>query len=256
MALHILQAGIENGDQKRIERAAKRGLRARRWIAPKGAKPGDEAVIYIGRFGFFATGRIDSVPVPCEDWPNRYSAAVKGVRLIAPPISLPIIQREVPDLTWANYPRNITTPAEDVAQQIRDLVRRRRTTRLPELNDETIETASLEELRAVAMMRSGTTTAMSRETIYRLRARAVRNYVLKRADGTCEGCKRPAPFFREDGSPYLEPHHIHRMADGGPDLPWNVSALCPNCHKRAHHSADRTDFKKRLERTINAKEPR
>ncbi len=51
-------------------------------------------------------------------------------------------------------------------------------------------------------------------TIYQ-RAADVRDYVLARAVGLCEGCGAPAPFKRPVGSPYLEPHHIRRVSDGG-----------------------------------------
>lgn len=78
------------------------------------------------------------------------------------------------------------------------------------------------------------------------RARDVKLYVLARADGNCEGCKSPAPFMRRDGSPYLEPHHLHRVSDGGPDHPAHVIALCPTCHRRVHHGADGHAYNSRL----------
>ncbi len=59
--------------------------------------------------------------------------------------------------------------------------------------------------------------------------------VLLRADGTCEGCQRPAPFQRADGTPYLEVHHRRRLADGGDDSVENAVALCPNCHRERHY---------------------
>jgi len=62
--------------------------------------------------------------------------------------------------------------------------------------------------------------------------------VLARAGSICEGCHSLAPFTRKDGSPYLEPHHIRRLSDGGPDHPAFVIALCPNCHRRVHVGAD------------------
>lgn len=70
------------------------------------------------------------------------------------------------------------------------------------------------------------------------RSVAVRKYVLRRADGRCEGCQAPAPFVTVEGRPYLEPHHTRRVSDGGPDHPAHVIALCPNCHSRVHHGAD------------------
>ena len=60
--------------------------------------------------------------------------------------------------------------------------------------------------------------------------------VLERANGICERCKKPAPFFRDiDDSPYLEVHHILPLAEGGDDTVENAIALCPNCHRHAHH---------------------
>lgn len=60
--------------------------------------------------------------------------------------------------------------------------------------------------------------------------------VLFRANGHCEQCKKPAPFLREsDKTPYLEVHHIIRLADGGDDTVENAIALCPNCHRKAHY---------------------
>ena len=66
----------------------------------------------------------------------------------------------------------------------------------------------------------------------------MRTYVLARAGGVCEGCKKPAPFIAKSGQPYLEPHHIRRLSDGGPDHPDFVAALCPNCHRRVHSGED------------------
>ena len=58
---------------------------------------------------------------------------------------------------------------------------------------------------------------------------------LARADGTCESCAQPAPFFRaSDGSPFLEVHQVRPLGDGGEDRLENVLALCPNCHRKAH----------------------
>ena len=60
-------------------------------------------------------------------------------------------------------------------------------------------------------------------------------HVLERANGICEACKQKAPFLRaKDNTPYLEIHHIIRLADGGKDNIKNAIALCPNCHRKVH----------------------
>ncbi len=85
------------------------------------------------------------------------------------------------------------------------------------------------------------------------RSEAVRVYVLRRSNGLCEGCGSPAPFRTKDKRPYLEPHHIRRISDGGPDLPTWVVALCPTCHRRAHYAEDAekyNEFLKAQARTL------
>ncbi|RWO83199.1 MAG: HNH endonuclease [Mesorhizobium sp.] len=101
----------------------------------------------------------------------------------------------------------------------------------------------LATLRALAYNAAAPSTAVGSavRTIYQ-RSRDVRDYVLRRAIGTCEGCCNPAPFKRPDDSPYLEPHHIRRASDGGPDDPRFVIALCPNCHRRVHSGADGASY--------------
>ncbi len=95
---------------------------------------------------------------------------------------------------------------------------------------------SLAKLRALALQRSpkGASPRERRASTYQ-RSQAVRVYVLRRADGICEGCSSSAPFKTTQGRPYLEPHHIRRLADGGPDHPRWVAALCPNCHRHVHY---------------------
>lgn len=61
--------------------------------------------------------------------------------------------------------------------------------------------------------------------------------VLLRAKGKCQSCKRDAPFLKEDGTPFLEVHHIEWLSKGGEDSVENAIALCPNCHRQAHYGA-------------------
>lgn len=90
--------------------------------------------------------------------------------------------------------------------------------------------------------------------VYR-RARVVRTYVLRRADGQCEGCAAPAPFRDKADAPYLEAHHVSMLADGGPDLPNAVIALCPSCHRRVHYGIDGDAFNEQLKDRLGTIEP-
>lgn len=67
---------------------------------------------------------------------------------------------------------------------------------------------------------------------------AVKGWVLDSSGGNCELCDAPAPFADMDGQPFLEVHHVRRLADGGSDTPSNAVAVCPNCHRALHYGQE------------------
>jgi 5-methylcytosine-specific restriction protein A len=81
------------------------------------------------------------------------------------------------------------------------------------------------------------------------RADVVR-YIKDIADGTCECCGNAAPFKDALGKPYLEVHHVVRLTDGGPDIPSNAIAVCPNCHRALHHSRHQNELKEKLYKSV------
>lgn len=112
---------------------------------------------------------------------------------------------------------------------------------------ETDRSERLKTLRKIALDDAvSSRNATERKVLYRKRSAAIRQYVLERANGSCEACASPAPFLTERNLPYLEPHHIHRLSDGGPDDPHFVIAVCPNCHRKAHFSKDSVGFNGQL----------
>lgn len=66
----------------------------------------------------------------------------------------------------------------------------------------------------------------------------------RRAEGICQLCGQPAPFKDKMGEPYLEPHHIVWLSQGGEDNIENTVALCPNCHTKMHKLNFKLDRKK------------
>lgn len=120
---------------------------------------------------------------------------------------------------------------------------------LPEVEDErpagtnALWTIPLSDLRTRAIRGTpvGASPQERKRRVYE-RSQSLRVYVLRRADGVCEGCRNLGPFVTPEGHRYLEPHHIRRLADGGPDHPRWVIGLCPNCHRRVHHGADRAEY--------------
>ena len=93
------------------------------------------------------------------------------------------------------------------------------------------------------------------QNIY-MRSEAVRRYALVRASGICEACGCIAPFKNAAGTPFLEVHHIDRLADDGPDRLDKVAAVCPNCHRRCHYSIDRLQYNSELRTKIATLEER
>lgn len=87
------------------------------------------------------------------------------------------------------------------------------------------------------------------------RSRKVAHYVLMRAEGICECCLKPAPFLKKDGKPYLEPHHVNRLSDGGLDHPRYVGAICPNCHREIHSGIDGVSLNQQLKERLQTIEP-
>jgi predicted HNH restriction endonuclease len=47
-------------------------------------------------------------------------------------------------------------------------------------------------------------------------------------------------FIREDGTRYIEVHHIIPLCRGGEDGLWNLSVLCAHHHRMAHYSNGKT----------------
>ena len=91
---------------------------------------------------------------------------------------------------------------------------------------------------------------------YISRSQDIVQYAKWRADGVCELCESGAPFIDTYKLPFLEVHHIHRLADDGPDAPQNVAAICPNCHREAHYGFYRDNIRRDLSGIILNKEVR
>lgn len=47
-------------------------------------------------------------------------------------------------------------------------------------------------------------------------------------------------FYREDGTRYIEVHHIIPLCKGGEEGLWNLSVLCAHHHRMAHYSDAKT----------------
>ena len=82
----------------------------------------------------------------------------------------------------------------------------------------------------------------------------VRREALRRAAGKCEWCGRMG-FTTDDGSVFLETHHVVPLSEKGPDAVSNVAALCPNHHREAHYGSLRITIRERLLQYLNTGKP-
>jgi 5-methylcytosine-specific restriction protein A len=143
-------------------------------------------------------------------------------------------------------------PARNVGSNVEQSIRAVLTERGIQPGDPTAPTADEETLerRAAALQKQKIKEppkgikkpkrTQSSRTVY-VRDPEVRAWVRNEAEGHCEGCGEPAPFQKLD-LPYLEVHHVKPLAEKGSDQITNAVALCPNCHRRCHHSNDSEAF--------------
>ena len=82
------------------------------------------------------------------------------------------------------------------------------------------------------------------------RSSIVRKIAIDRSHGRCEYCRKDAPFFSAYNVPFLEVHHIDRLADNGLDAPQNVIAVCPNCHRNSHFGKDSKQINQEMKKYV------
>jgi len=111
-------------------------------------------------------------------------------------------------------------------------------------------TARYRRLCGIAGRRAGIGPAgrVSRTTLILARSAAARQAVLLRSQGRCEnrGCAGQPTDVTDSGDPILEVDHIRGLALGGPDLPEQMIALCPNCHAVKTRGRTRAELRSML----------
>jgi 5-methylcytosine-specific restriction enzyme A len=125
----------------------------------------------------------------------------------------------------------------------------------PQVNDGEMQLSTVQIRDRIREQKSDCTKVQSVRECF-LRSDLLRLYARKRAMGACELCGEKAPFSTPAGEPFLEVHHILRLADDGPDDPENVAALCPNCHRNAHYGKDSDEIRRKLVGLITTIESR
>ncbi len=210
------------------------------WSCSAKAKLGDKAFIYItGGTGITAEWIIESTP---RKEGQYYRCDVRFLREISPPVTIGELKALAPK--WAPVKQNlrghhaVLIPSE-VYDRICSVRPTSLDTEINELDQNVYDSRALSKSERAKHLQ---TTTPKPERIQTVQSVFRRNphviaEVLERAGGKCERCKEPAPFIKKSsGEPYLEVHHIIRLADDGDDMVENAVALCPNCHRHEHYA--------------------
>jgi 5-methylcytosine-specific restriction protein A len=101
---------------------------------------------------------------------------------------------------------------------------------------------------------ASTVSARSRRTFKR--RKDARDLVLARSGQQCEYVKCGGMPVDTDqhGMALLEVDHIKPLAEGGPDIPSNMIALCPNCHVAKTRGKNAAQMTSELKRIVAKKE--
>lgn len=110
-----------------------------------------------------------------------------------------------------------------------------------ELTEQEISKLPDKELARYTAVKNVNRKPTTTETVVYYRDPYLKQMVKRIADGKCQYCSDSAPFIDKQGEPYLEAHHVIRLADGGKDTIENVVAICPNCHRKIHVLNDEAD---------------
>ena len=113
---------------------------------------------------------------------------------------------------------------------------------LHEMTEPEIARLSDKELARYAAVKNVNKEPKKTETVVYYRDPYLKQMVKRIAEGKCQYCGEDAPFIDKQGKPYLETHHVMKLADGGKDIIDNVVAICPNCHRKVHVLNDEKDI--------------
>jgi 5-methylcytosine-specific restriction protein A len=101
-------------------------------------------------------------------------------------------------------------------------------------------------------------TRTDRSSTVPVRSQDARAAVLLRSEGHCENprCTGDIQDHTDKGAPILEIDHIHDLAQGGPDDPAQMIALCPNCHAIKTRGTSRAELRPLLLETAKQRHER
>lgn len=86
------------------------------------------------------------------------------------------------------------------------------------------------------------------------RSSRIKKLVKKRANGMCECCDKHVTLIDKNGNPFIIPHHIEKLSDGGQDSLYNVAGVCSRCHDNIHYGKNGNKINATLKKKIAEKQ--
>src|SRR6266849_3455294 len=118
--IHILPAG--KGEVAGVLNAAKTGKPVS-WIVSMGAHAGDQALFHLPNLGLAARGVIGTEPRDQgQGRYGRYTATVRKIALLDPPVSLAFLRKNHPSWKWPNFPKGKTTIKGPIEERLKELL--------------------------------------------------------------------------------------------------------------------------------------
>jgi hypothetical protein len=215
--LHILVA--ESEAVERVEGAASSG-RNIRWVVPKSAAPGDEAILFFRPRGFLGRAQVLSRPVPAMFGKKHvFSSMIGRITLFSPPVPLVPASEKFPDWGWPKYPKGCTSVISPLCNHLLRF---------------------LTSYRVGSVRGGAVVEGIAREArvLRRSRNRALRQEALRQAAGVCAACGvKYSKLLGGRGECVLQVHHRRQLAlrrTPRKTTIGDLAVLCANCHSIIH----------------------
>lgn len=224
--LHVLIG--DQQDHEGITQAIKRdGVTS--WVVPKIATPGDTLLIFFRhKNAILSTGEILTAPASSMFGKRHVHRAQIGIgQQVDPPLSLDEMSDLLPNWAWVRYPRTYTTPSEETAERLWEIVSNRFTEEFQEYDE-----LSESETYVEGSVKQVFVNQYERDPLARKKC-------LEHHGSKCWICR--FDFGRRYGGSmegFIHVHHIRPLADIGEEYQVNpiedLIPVCPNCHALIH----------------------
>jgi len=245
--MHIL-IGTNADDLDAFDRLVAAKLPAKKWVVPKQAAVGDPVIFYFWSTGFYARGKVASIPVkgifqsgPKKRPRNVMRSDISNIQFLETPLARTVVAEQIPEWGWARmrFPCP-TTPPEEVKAKLIGLIKHTSSTsHSDDTEDDVILRVASSAHRDRAVMEG---IAHEGRALRRSRNRALRQEALRQAAGVCAACGvKWSEVLDGLGESVLHVHHRKQLALARTPRKTaieDLAVVCSNCHSMIHVDPD------------------